>query len=198
MNEDKLQRADLQKIISWIPVGSKILDVGCGDGMLLDALMRQKKCSGYGIEIEPSLLALCAKRGVDAVSLDIDKGLYLCEDYSFDVVVLSQTLQVAHNALWVLQESLRVGKQVIISFPNFGHWRHIASLMCGYMPKNRHIPFEWYNTPNIHWCTPKEFEQLCDKNKINIQQKSFFCQKKETYFLTSLLAQTALYRLSST
>lgn len=188
-------RADLKQIIDWIPEDSRILDVGCGDGQLLHYLQTYKQCSGYGVDVADEAILKCAQKNVSALQHNVDEGLSLFADRSFDVVVLSQTLQATHKTKQVLLECARVGRQVLVSFPNFGYWRHIASLLCGRMPVRGAIPFDWYNTPNIHWCTPKELELLCAREFLAIQDSVFFNQNKKVDVFKNYLSSLALYQI---
>jgi len=155
-------RADLEIIQDWIPAGSRVLDLGCGDGELLDWLGRHKGVSGYGLEIDGQKIARCLERGVSVLEQNLDDGLGNFASDSFDVVVMTQSLQALRYPDKVLQEMLRVGKSCVITFPNFGHWRcrwYLASK--GRMPVSDFLPYTWYNTPNIHFCTFEDFERLC-------------------------------------
>ena len=144
-----------------VPRGSRVLDLGCGDGALLDHLIHQKGCDGTGVEISDEGFHACVARGVPVMVADIDRGLADVEDGAFDVVILSQTLQATHRPALVLQEMMRVGSVGIVSFPNFGHWRLRWSLAAkGRMPVSRSLPYRWYDTPNIHLCTIRDFESL--------------------------------------
>ncbi len=163
-------RADLDIIQDWIPAGSRVLDLGCGNGELLAWLRDNKSVSGYGLEIDPGNIAECVRKGVNVIEQDLDKGLGNFASNSFDVVVMTQSLQAMHYPDKVLEEMLRVGKTCIITFPNFGHWRcrwYLASK--GRMPVSDFLPYTWYNTPNIHFCTFEDFEALCHKLQVRVQ-----------------------------
>lgn len=154
-------RPDLDVVAAMVPRGSRVLDLGCGDGALLDHLIREKGCDGTGVEISDEGFHACVARGVPVVVADIDQGLGDVEDDAYDVVILSQTLQATHRPALVLQEMMRVGRVGIVSFPNFGHWRLRWSLAArGRMPTSRSLPYRWYDTPNIHLCTIRDFETL--------------------------------------
>jgi methionine biosynthesis protein MetW len=154
-------RADLDLVARMVPPGSRVLDLGCGDGDLLAALIASRGCRGQGVEVSREALHACVERGVPVVEADIDRGLPEFEDGSFDVVVLSQTLQAVHRPALVLRELTRVGRLGIVSFPNFGHWRLRVQLVArGKMPVTRTLPYRWYETPNIHLCTVRDFEAL--------------------------------------
>src|SRR5574344_2048066 len=162
-------RADLALIEQWIPKGSRVLDLGCGDGELLASLMKHKQVTGYGLEIAADNIAACIDKGVNVIEQDLDQGLSNFDSDSFDVVVMSQALQVVHYPDKILQEMLRVGKTCIITFPNFGHWRcrwYLAHK--GRMPVSDFLPYTWYNTPNIHFCNFADFEALCRDMQMTV------------------------------
>ena len=153
-------RSDLALIAGWIAPGSRVLDLGCGDGALLAHLRDARGCRGYGVDIDDANVLECVRRGVNVVQSDLDDGLRMFTDDRFDTVVLSQTLQAMHRVEDVLREMARVARFGIVCFPNFGHWRHAWSLLRGHMPVTRQMPYQWYDTPNIHLCTPQDFEAL--------------------------------------
>ena len=154
-------RADLDLVAQMVAPGSRVLDLGCGDGSLLAELIASRRCRGQGVEVSREALHACVERGVPVVEADIDRGLPEFEDGSFDVVVLSQTLQAVHRPALVLREVTRVGRLGIVSFPNFGHWRPRVQLaLAGKMPVTRTLPYRWHDTPNIHLCTIRDFESL--------------------------------------
>lgn len=162
-------RADLEIIQQWIPENSHVLDLGCGDGELLAWLKEHKNVSGYGLEIDADKINTCIEKGVNVIEQDLDKGLSNFANNSFDVVVMTQALQVVHYPDKILQEMLRVGRTCIITFPNFGHWRCRLYLATkGRMPVSDFMPYTWYNTPNIHFCTFKDFEALCHEMQMQV------------------------------
>ncbi len=154
-------RPDLELISNWITPGSRVLDLGCGDGALLAHLTRTRQVSAYGLEIDPANLARCVDAGVNVIQADLDDGLKDFETGSFDYVLMTQALQALQRPDEALAEILRVGKTGIVTFPNFGHWRVRAALAMGRMPVTPSLPETWYNTPNIHLCTVSDFEELC-------------------------------------
>lgn len=190
-------RADLRLIAEWIAPRAQVLDLGCGDGSLLAHLRDARQCAGYGVEIADSHVIECVKRGVNVVQANLDAGLRLFPDDKFDTVVLSQTLQAVHQVEAVLREMARVGRQGIVSFPNFGHWRHALSLLGGRMPVTKQIPYQWYDTPNIHLCTPKDFEILAAKLGLTITQRALLADGEPVGMLPSLRATLALYRFDT-
>jgi methionine biosynthesis protein MetW len=158
-------RQDFAAIANWIPFGAKVLDLGCEDGSLLKFLEGSLEVKGYGIEKDDAHWLNTLKQGLNVIQMDLESGLSGFESQSFDVVVLSQTLQAMRNTEKIVHEMLRVGKEAIVTFPNFGYWRHRIQLIQGQMPVSKSLPYEWYNTPNIHLCTIKDFDDFCAKNK---------------------------------
>ncbi|WP_106475842.1 methionine biosynthesis protein MetW [Phytohalomonas tamaricis] len=155
-------RADLALIHNWIPQGARVLDLGCGDGTLLDALARDKDVTGYGLEINQADITTCLEKGINVIEQDLDQGLANIADNTFDLVIMTQALQVLRRPDRMLDEMLRVAQECIIAFPNFAYWRHRAYLgFKGRMPVSKALPHAWYDTPNIHLSTFRDFEQLC-------------------------------------
>ena len=154
-------RFDYDLIASWIPQGARVLDLGCGDGELLAGLMATRGVKGYGVEIDPARVLAAVGHGVNVIQMDLESGLSVFEDDAFDFVILSQTLQAMRRSDLILAEMLRVGRECIVTFPNFGYWRHRLSILLGRMPVSKSLPYQWYDTPNIHLCTVKDFEALC-------------------------------------
>jgi len=191
-------RPDLQLIADWIAPGSRVLDLGCGDGALLAYLARERRCRGYGVEISDDHVAACVARGVNVVQVDLDSGLRLFADGMFDIVVLSQTLQAMANAAVMLKEMQRLGREGVVSFPNFGHWRHLVSLVGGRMPVSRQIPYQWYDTPNIHLCTPKDFEQLAAEVGCRITGRALLADGRPVRWAAQLRSTVAIYRFAAT
>ncbi|MGK0442605.1 MAG: methionine biosynthesis protein MetW [Pseudohongiellaceae bacterium] len=195
-------RLDLQLIPQWIKQHANVLDLGCGDGKLLTALSQQKKIYGLGVEIDSDHISQCVAQGVNVVEQDLNKGLANFKTDSFDTVVMTQALQTLRNPHLVLEEMLRIGKECIVTFPNFGHWRcrfHLG--MLGHMPVSKFMPFTWYNTPNIHFCTIKDFDSLCREKNIKVKHRVVVSSSEDTdTFLTkldpNLFGQTAVYHIS--
>jgi methionine biosynthesis protein MetW len=190
-------RVDLRQIAAWVQPGSRVLDLGCGDGALLAHLRMDKRCRGYGVEIDDDQVAECVKAGINVIQSNLDAGLRMFTDAMFDTVVLSQTLQAMHNVEGILREMARVARQGIVSFPNFGHWRHAASLLAGRMPVTKHIPYQWYDTPNIHLCTLKDFEILAAKVGLAITGRAVFADGAPVTVLPALRATLAVYRFQA-
>ena len=166
-------RQDLATIQQWIKTDASVLDLGCGDGALLAHLRDTRNVFGYGLEIDQDKILECIKRRVNVVEQNLDDGLENFEDDSFDVVIMTQALQAVHYPDRVIDDMLRVGKECIISFPNFGYWRCRVYLMTkGRMPVSKLLPYTWYNTPNIHLCTFKDFEALCYRKHLKILNRT--------------------------
>jgi methionine biosynthesis protein MetW len=189
-----MQRYDFELISRWIPEGSRVLDLGCGDGVLLAGLAATKATKGYGIEIDDANVLASVKNGVNVVQTDIESGLANFEDGSFDFVILSQTLQAMRNAESVLNEMLRVGREGIVTFPNFGYWRHRLDILQGHMPVSKALPYSWYDTPNIHLCTVKDFEDLCDKVGAEILDERVIHGGQTITLLPNLLGSLGVFR----
>jgi methionine biosynthesis protein MetW len=188
-------------IRDWIIENSRVLDLGCGDGSLLETLTNKHQVRGYGLEIDPDSISQCIGRGVNVIEQDLNEGLENFADASFDTVVMMQTLQALRYPHLVLDEMLRIGKQCIVTFPNFGHWRTRADLVfSGRMPVTKRLSYQWYDTPNIHFFTYKDFEALCVERNINIVNRNFVGGRASDLGLDSiwpnLFAHTAVYRLS--
>ena len=194
-------RADLDIIQEWIAPGSRVLDLGCGDGELLAWLRDNKQVAGYGLEIDPDKIALCIERGVNVIEQNLDQGLGNFASDSFDVVVMTQSLQALHYPDKVLAEMLRVGKTCIITFPNFGHWRCRWYLTTkGRMPVSDFLPYTWYNTPNIHFCTFEDFEALCHRLQVKVLNRLAVDREHRHDWLSrawpNLLGEIGIYRVS--
>jgi methionine biosynthesis protein MetW len=195
-------RPDLDIIEEWINPGSRVLDLGCGDGILLDYLQRNKQVAGYGLEISPAHIEACVEKGVNVIEQNLDvKGLANFRDRSFDTVVMTQALQAIRHPDIMLEEMLRLGCEGIVTFPNFAYWRLRWYLFQrGRMPMSRSLPHTWYNTPNIHLCTFKDFEALCQEKNIRILNRSVVDNEHRSHFLSrawpNLLGQIAIYRIT--
>ncbi len=199
----KLIRPDLAIIAEWVPPQSRVLDLGCGDGTLMAYLAREKAASGYGLEIDDLYIPVCIHKGVNVIQTDLDQGLSEFDHNSFDYVVLSLTLQAMHYPDRLLREMTRVGSVGIVTFPNFGHWFARFQLgVLGKMPLTRTLPNEWYDTPNIHPCTIKDFEKLCRDLRFTILERHAVDHARKTSLglrlLPNLLGEIALYRFRRT
>lgn len=190
------ERPDFNVIGEIIQPGSRVLDLGCGEGALLAWLVENKQVMARGVEIEAAQVRKAIARGVSAYQGDIDEGLADYPDKAFDYVILSQTLQETRAPLQVLREMLRVGRRAIVSFPNFGHWTvRQAMLFTGQAPKTKLFPYDWYNSPNIHFLSINDFEDLCRQSGFPIEKRYFLSGSSRVTTMPNLLAQTAVFLL---
>lgn len=187
-------RPDFATIAAWIKPGSSVLDLGCGDGTLLHYLKGKLDTRGYGVEIDADNILTCMKNGINVIQNDLEAGLSGFEDASFDYVILSQTLQAMKNTEYIIREILRVGKEGIVSFPNFGYWKNRIQVASGHMPVSPTLPYQWYDTPNVHLCTLHDFEQLCQQHQINILERRVMNNDSKVTFLPNLFGILAFYR----
>ncbi len=191
------ERKDLELIADLVPAGSRVLDLGCGQGELLAHLRDRKGCTGYGIEIDDANVQACVKRGVDVIQLNLDEGLALFEDRSFDVVLQLDTLQHLRNTEKMLRETARVGRIGIVSFPNFAHWPNRLHVLTGRMPVTRALPYEWFDTPNIRVGTYADFGVLARRCGLQVTD-SFGLQAGQVQRRwPNLLASVAVFRFES-
>ncbi len=189
------KRSDFETIAHWIPSGAKVLDLGCGDGSLLRYLQETRDAKGYGVEISDEKILACIQNGVNVIQTDLESGLSGFESHSFDFVVLSQTLQAMKHTEAIVREMLRVGHQAIVTFPNFGYWRHRLQVFGGHMPVSSDLPYQWYDTPNIHLCTLKDFEAFCATHGVRILERIVMHRGAAVHALPNLLGSLAVYRL---
>ncbi len=190
-------RADFALIAQWIAPNAKVLDLGCGDGSLLSQLRKTHNIRGYGVEKDDANWLKAMNNGVDVIQMDLESGLSGFEAQSFDVVILSQTLQAVLNTEAIVHEMLRVGREVIVTFPNFGYWRHRIQILTGNMPVSDNLPYQWYDTPNVHLCTINDFDDFCRKSNIKVQQRLVLTDKKEVRLMPNIMGNLAMYRLRS-
>lgn len=193
--ETAKNRHDFALIAKWVPPAAKVLDLGCGDGALLAYLREMLDVRGYGVEKDDANWLACMANNVDVIQMDLEAGLSGFEAKSFDVVILSQTLQAVLNTETIVQEMLRVGQQAIVTFPNFGYWRHRMQLAGGQMPVSKSLPYQWYNTPNVHLCTIKDFDEFCEKHNILIEERLVLTDGRPIHLLPNLMGSLAMYRL---
>lgn len=194
-------RADLELIYGWVAEDSHILDLGCGDGTLLDTLARDKGVTGYGLEIDPGGITDCIGKGISVIEHDIDDGLGNFDDDTFDLVIMTQALQALQRPDHALDEMMRVASECIITFPNFAYWRHRFHLgFKGFMPVSKSLPYAWYNTPNIHLSTFNDFECLCKDKGLIISDRAVGNGEHEgslsTRLWPNLFGETAIFRVS--
>ena len=194
-------RLDLTHIQRWIAAGSRVLDLGCGNGEFLELLREQRQVRGTGLEIDADNISQAIARGLNIVEQNMDKGLGNFPDQSFDTVVMAHALQAVHYPDRVLDEMLRIGREGIVTFPNFAHWRCRLYLGTrGQMPVSRFMPYHWYDTPNIHFCTVKDFEALCREKGIRILARDFVSHTERGAVMANnwpnLFATTAIYHIT--
>lgn len=190
-------RPDLAQIASWVESGSSVLDLGCADGALLAWLRDNKNIYGTGVELNDASVVASVARGVNVIQQDLEQGLALFGDQQFDTVVLSRTLQSMHNTKHILTEMARVAKYGIVSFPNFGYWPHGLSILRGRMPVTGEMPYQWFDTPNIHLCTLSDFQDLAASLNLKITDLATFNNNSRVRFLPSWRSTLAVYRFAS-
>ena len=192
-------RAELRIIAEWIKPGTRVLDLGCGDGELLAYLQTYQNVTGYGVEIDQHHIVAAINNNVSVLQGDIDRGLNMFDDDSFDYVVMSQTIQALYSPDKIIKEMLRVGREAIITFPNFGQWRSRLQIMLGNMPMTPTLPNTWFDTPNIHMCTIGDFENFCHSRGLHVLERSIVDREHRARvvnrFLPNLLGEVALYRI---
>ena len=188
-------RYDYEVITQWIEPGEKVLDLGCGDGDLLSHLIKERQVQGYGVENDPIKLQASVRNGINVIQMDLEKGLIGLEDGFFDHVIMSLSLQAIHNTQGILHEMLRVANEAVVSFPNFGYWRHRQSILNGRMPVSDSLPHQWYNTPNVRFFTIADFDALCEMNGIAVHERLGFDEGKLILDEPNFLASVAVYRL---
>jgi methionine biosynthesis protein MetW len=189
-----MQRYDFELIASWIPERARVLDLGCGDGVLLAGLAATRDARGYGVEIDDAGVLASVKNGINVIQDDLEAGLATFRDNAFDFVILSQTLQAMRNVEGVMKEMLRVGREGIVTFPNFGYWRHRLDVLRGRMPVSRSLPHSWYDTPNLHLCTVKDFEDLCIKVGAEILEERVIHEGRQVAVLPNLRGSLGVFR----
>jgi methionine biosynthesis protein MetW len=186
----------IEAIAERVPMGSRVLDLGCGDGALLAHLQTARGCAGYGVEIDDANVQACMQRGVNVLQLNLEEGLAMFGDASFDVVLQIDTLQHLRNAETMLRETARVGRTGIVAFPNFGHWLNRLAVLRGRMPVTKRLPYEWFDTPNIRVGTFADFEALAARNQLKVADSFGFQEGRIVRRWPNLLAGTAVFKLS--
>lgn len=189
-------RPDFDVVTDWVPRGASVLDLGCGDGELLARLQRERSTKGYGVEINDASVLACMERGINVLQGDIESGLNLFEDAAFDVVILSQTLQATRHTEALVREVLRVGKSAIVTLPNFGHWSVRWQLgIGGRMPVSKRLPYQWYDTPNVHFSTITDFDVFCQEKSITVERRAVLSGGKLISTLPNLRGETAVFQI---
>ena len=189
---------EAEHIARWVAPGARVLDLGCGDGVLLKHLWQARQAPGYGVEIDDAKVLECIRNDVNVLQMDLEDGLSAFQDSSFDYVILSETLQAIRHQEALLREMLRVGREAIVSFPNFGFWKaRLQIALGGHMPVSEELPYQWYDTPNVHHCTLVDFEGLCAKLGLRILERQVLHRGEPVAFLPNLLGSLAVYRVSA-
>lgn len=188
-------RPDLAFIAHWIKPNSHVLDVGCGDGVMLDYLQTDKKCSGYGVEIADDKVLACAQRGINVIQQDMENRLGMFADNAFDTVLCLSSLQMMKHVEPLLRDIARVGKEAIVSFPNFGYWPHRTALLRGKMPVSKTLPYEWYDTPNVRCATIYDFADLADDVGLEVMECMALHEGQPIKWLPNLRGSLAVFRL---
>ena len=194
MNTNAMQRADFAAIANWVKSGARVLDLGSGDGTLLKFLAERRDTIGYGVEIDDDGILACVRNSVNVIQGDLERGLSGFADGSFDYVILSQTLQAVRSSERVVREMLRVGREGIVTFPNFGYWRNRLQVMFGNMPISDKLPYAWFDTPNIHLCTITDFESFCSNHDVRILERIVMRGGNAVTLMPNLLGSLAVYR----
>jgi methionine biosynthesis protein MetW len=187
-------RADYATIGGWIAERARVLDLGCGDGALLAYLASERRASGYGIEIDDAGVLASVRNGINVIQSDLEGGLAGFDDAAFDVVVLSQTLQAMRRVEAIVAEMLRVGREAIVTFPNFGHWSHRLQILRGHMPVSSSLPYQWYDTPNIHLCTVADFDAFLATRGHRVLDRVVLARGRPVSFAPNLTGELAIYR----
>lgn len=188
-------RPDLAFIAHWIPQGAHVLDVGCGDGVMLDYLQSDKQCSGYGIEIADDKVLESTRRGVQVIQQDMENGLAIFGDNSFDTVLCLSSLQMMKHVEALLRDIVRVGREAIVSFPNFAYWPHRVALLQGRMPVSKSLPYQWYDTPNVRCATIKDFQELAEEVGLEVIECVALAEGNKVSLLPNLRGDLAVFRL---
>jgi methionine biosynthesis protein MetW len=191
------ERSVMESIARLVPAGSRVLDLGCGDGALMAHLQATRGCTGYGVEIDDAKVLACMQRGVNVLQLNLEDGLAVFQDHSFDVVLQIDTLQHLRNAETMLRETARVGRLGIVAFPNFAHWPNRLDVLRGRMPVTRRLPYQWYDTPNIRVGTHADFQVLARNCGLTIEDSFGLQDGREVRTLPNLMASTAVFRFST-
>ena len=190
-------RPDYAAIAGWVRAGARVLDLGCGDGGLLAYLQERRGVTGYGVEIDDERVIACVERGVSVIQGDLERGLSDFEDRSFDYVILSQTLQAVRNSDRIVGEMLRVGREGIVTFPNFGYWKNRLQIAAGRMPVSENLPYQWFNTPNVHLCTIADFEDFCAGRGIRVVERKVLTRGRPVTLWPNLFGALAVFHFGN-
>jgi methionine biosynthesis protein MetW len=188
-------RSDFEAIAAWVRPDSNVLDLGCGDGLLLRYLRQSRNVRGYGVDISDDNVLACVKNGVNVIQSNLEAGLAGFDARSFDTVILSQTLQAMRHTEQIVLEMLLVGREAIVSFPNFGRWDARLQVALGRMPVSQALPYQWYNTPNVHLCTIHDFEAFCAEHRIAVLERIVLHRGKPVRWLPNFTGSLAVFRI---
>jgi methionine biosynthesis protein MetW len=188
-------RADLAFIAHWVREGTHVLDLGCGDGVMMQYLQTDKRCTGYGVEIDDAKIPACVERGVSVIQQDLESGLSMFVDNAFDMVLCLSALQMMKNVEGILTDIARVGSEAIVSFPNFAYWPHRIALLRGRMPVSKTLPYQWYDTPNVRCATIKDFEELANEVGLEVLECIALQDGKPVSFMPNWRGSLAVFRL---
>ena len=188
-------RSDFEAIAAWVRPDSTVLDLGCGDGLLLRYLRENRDVRGYGVDISDDNVLACVKNGVNVIQSDLEQGLAGFDARSFDFVILSQTLQAMRHTEEIVMEMLRVGREAIVSFPNFGRWDARIQVALGRMPVSQDLPYQWYDTPNVHLCTIADFEAFCREHRISVLERVVLHHGRAVTWMPNFLGSLAVFRI---
>ena len=191
-----LERPDFKLIAEWVRPGERVLDLGCGDGALLK-LLTGRGVRAWGVDIDDANVLAAVANGVNVIQSDLEQGLAGFEDGAFEHVILSQTLQAMRHTQDIVLEMLRVGREAVVSFPNFGYWRHRLDILNGHMPVSDRLPYQWYDTPNIHLCTVADFDDFCAQRRIVVRERKVFDEGREIHEEQNFLGSLAVYRIAA-
>ena len=194
LSANGVARADYATIGGWVGDAARVLDLGCGDGALLAFLAAHRRATGYGIEIADTGVLACVRNGINVIQSDLERGLAGFDDAAFDVVILSQTLQAMRRVEAIVGEMLRVGREAIVTFPNFGHWSHRLQILRGRMPVSPSLPYQWYDTPNIHLCTVADFDAFLAERGHRVLDRVVLSKGRAVTFAPNLTGELAIYR----
>jgi len=189
------RRPDFEAIAKWIRHGSRVLDLGCGDGSLLRYLRETRDAGGYGVEIDDAKVLASVRQGVNVLQANLESGLSGFDSGSFDYVILSLTLQAVRHTERIVREMLRIGREAIVTFPNFGFWRHRLQVFMGRMPVSKDLPYQWYDTPNIHLFTIEDFEAFCAGHGVRILERAVMDDGRPVRWMPNLRGSLAVYRI---